>query len=176
MSTGIVRRIDELGRIVIPKEIRKSLRIKNGDNLEIVVDNDDIVLKKYSQVENILDKIQNYVDSFYKVLKYNIIVTDNDKILAIAGNLSKKYLNNVISNHIEDMIYRRDSFVERKKTEIEISPNLTETCYYAFSTIINNGDSLGSVIILSLDSPMLEQEEKLAKILANILSNYFDNY
>lgn len=173
MSTGIIRRIDELGRIVIPKEIRKNLRIKNGDNLEILVEGENITLKKYSQIENAIDMASVYVESFYQVLKYNVIVTDTDKVVAIAGNLRKKYQNSGISETIERMIERRDSFVERKKKEIEISPGLSEFGYYAVATIINNGDSIGSVIILSLDTPMLEQEEKLAMILANMLSNYF---
>lgn len=173
MSTGIVRRIDELGRIVIPKEIRKNLRIKNGDNLEIVVDGENITLKKYSQIENAMDMAQVYAESFYQVLKYNVIVTDTDNIVAIAGNLKKKYINMGISESIERMIERRDTFVERKKKEIEISPGIKEFGYYTVSTIINNGDSIGAVIILSTETPMLEQEEKLGMILANMLSNYF---
>ena len=173
MSTGIVRRIDELGRIVIPKEIRKSLRIKNGDNLEILVEGDNITLRKYSQIENATDMAAIYAESFYNVLKYNVIVTDTDKVVAAAGNLRKKYLNMGISDTLTTMIERRDSFVERKKSSLEISPGINEYGYYAVATIINNGDSIGSVIILSLDTPMLEQEEKLAMILANMLSNYF---
>jgi len=173
VSTGIVRRIDELGRIVIPKEIRKSLRIKNGDNLEIVVEGENIILRKYSQIENVTDMAMIYAESFYQVLKYNVIITDTDKIVAIAGNLQKKYLNMGISESIETMIERRDSFVERKKSSIEISPGMSEYGYYTVATINNNGDSIGLVIILSLESPMLEQEEKLAMILANMLGNYF---
>lgn len=173
VSTGIIRRIDELGRIVIPKEIRKSLRIKNGDNLEILIDGENIILKKYSQIENAIDMAQLYAESFYNVLKYNVIITDTDKIVAISGSLKKKYSNLGISETIEKMIERRDSFVERKKSEIEICPEMKEFGYYAVAPIINNGDSIGMVIILSLDTPMLEQEEKLAMILANMLSNYF---
>lgn len=173
MSTGIVRRIDELGRIVIPKEIRKNLRIKNGDTLEIMVDGDNITLRKYSQIEKAIDMAETYVESFYQVLKYNVIVTDTDKVIAAAGNLKKKYLNIGISDKLTNMIERRESFVERKKENIEICPGIVEYGYYAMSTIINNGDSIGAVIILSLDTPMLEQEEKMAMILSNILSNYF---
>lgn len=173
MSTGIVRRIDELGRIVIPKEIRKNLRIRNGDNLEIIVDGENIVLKKYSQIENAIDMASMYAESFYQVLKYNVIITDTDKVVAAAGNLRKKYLNIGISDKLTSMIERRDSFVERKKSSLEISPGYVEYGYYTIATIINNGDSIGAVIILSIDTPMLEQEEKLAMILANMLSNYF---
>ena len=115
-----------------------------------------------------------YADSFYQVLKYNVIITDTDKIVAVAGNLKKKYLNANISETIERMMERRDSFVERKKKEIEISPGMCEFGYYTVSTIINNGDSIGMVIILSLDTPMLEQEEKLGMILSKMLSNYFN--
>ena len=173
MSTGIVRRIDELGRIVIPKEIRKSLRIKNGDSLEIIVNGEDITLRKYSQIENVIDTAQLYAESFYQVLKYNIIITDTDKVVACAGNLQRKYMNMEISESIESMIERRDNFVERKKNNIEISPGMSEYGYYVVATINHNGDSIGMVIILSTDKPMLEQEEKLALIMANMLSNYF---
>ena len=172
-TTGIIRRIDELGRIVIPKEIRKNLRIKNGDNLEILVDGENITLKKYSHIDNLESIASMYAESFYQVLKYNVIITDTDKIVAVGGNLKKKYVNNCISEEIERMMERRDNFVERKKKNIEISPGMSEFGYYTVATIINNGDSIGSVIILSLDTPMLEQEEKLGSILANILSNYF---
>ena len=130
-------------------------------------------MKKYSQIENVTDMVSMYVESFYQVLKYNVIVTDTDRVVAISGNLKKKYLNLGISDKLTSMIERRESFVERKKSNIEISPGLFEYGYYAVATIINNGDSIGSVIILSLETPMLEQEEKLAMILANILSNYF---
>ena len=172
-TTGIIRRIDELGRIVIPKEIRKNLRIKNGDNLEILIDGENITLKKYSQIENLENMANIYAESFYQVLKYNIFITDTDKIVAAAGNLKKKYLNSGISEDIERMIERRDNFVERKKKNIEISPGFSEFGYFTVATIINNGDSIGCVIILSTETPMLEQEEKLSSILANILSNYF---
>ena len=135
-TTGIIRRIDELGRIVIPKEIRKNLRIKNGDNLEIMVNGEDITLKKYSQIENLENIANMYAESFYQVLKYNVIITDTDKIVAVGGNLKKKYVNNGISEEIERMMERRDNFVERKKKNIEISPGMSEFGYYTVATII----------------------------------------
>ena len=79
-STGVVRRIDELGRIVIPKEIRKNMRIKSGDNLEIFLEGDNILLRKYSPIETLENVTENYVESFNQVLKHNIIVTDRDKV------------------------------------------------------------------------------------------------
>ena len=173
MSTGIIRRIDELGRIVIPKEIRKKLRIKNGDSLEILLDDENIILRKYSQIESVIDMVSLYAEAFYQALTYNIIITDTDKIIAVAGNLKKKYLDRDISDDVTTMIERRDNFAIRKRGIIEISPGVIENAYYAVATIINNGDAIGAVIILSQDKPMLEQEEKLAMILANLLSYYF---
>ena len=173
MSSGIIRRIDELGRIVIPKEIRKSLRIKNGDNLEILVENDEIKLKKYSEMETLEHVASMYTESFYNVLKYNVIVTDTDRIISISGPLRKKYEEKEISEDIIRSIERRENYVERKKKDLKIVDDNSEFCYYTFSTIISNGDSIGSVIILSTDIPLMEQEEKLGMILANMLSNYF---
>jgi len=172
-TSGIIRRIDELGRIVIPKEIRKSLRIKNGDSLEILVEGENITLRKYSQVENLENIANLYAESFNQVLKYNVIITDTDKVVAIAGNLKKKYLGVEIGPEITRIIERRETNVTHKKSKISIVDDLFEEGYYAYAPIINNGDSIGSVIILSLVNPMLEQEEKLAMILANMLSNYF---
>lgn len=173
ITSGIIRRIDELGRIVIPKEIRKNLRIKNGDNLEVLVDGENIVLKKYSMVENLESLAMSYADAFNNVLKYNIIITDTDKVVAISGNLKKKYMNVSISEEVLKMIERRENNVTRRKVNLEISPGYSEECYYALSAIINNGDAIGMVIILSNDAPLMEQDEKLAMILSKMLCNYF---
>ena len=79
----MIRRIDELGRIVIPKEIRKNLRIKNGESLEVFVEEDAIILKKYSQIESLESISVNYVEAFNQIIKHNIIVTDRDKVVAV---------------------------------------------------------------------------------------------
>ena len=73
-TTGIIRRIDELGRIVIPKEIRKNLRIKNGESLEIYLENDSIILKKYSQIESLKNVSIDYVEAFNQIIKHNILL------------------------------------------------------------------------------------------------------
>lgn len=172
-STGVVRRIDELGRIVIPKEIRKNMRIKSGDNLEVFLEGDDIVLRKYSPIENLSDVTYNYVESFNQVLKHNIIVTDRDKVVAISGNLKKKYMGKSISEFTDRSIERRDSFVERQKKGVSFVLGEEEVCYYSFSSIVNNGDAVGSVIILSTEIPITDSEEKMAVILSNILSKHF---
>ncbi len=172
-STGVVRRIDELGRIVIPKEIRKNLRIKNGDSLEIFLDDEAIILKKYSQIESLEMLAENYVETFNQVMKHNIIVTDRDKVIAIAGNLKKKFLGKPISEFTDRSIERRDSFVERQKKNVSFIEDNEEFCYYSFSSIVNNGDAIGAVIILSTEIPITDSEEKMAIILSRILSKHF---
>ena len=174
-TTGIIRRIDELGRIVIPKELRKNLRIDNGESLEIFVDEESIILKKYSPIENLNTIDERYVNVFNQVIKHNIIVTDRNKIVAIAGNLKKQYLNKNISNFTLHSIDRRDSFVERQKKIFELVEGITEFGYYSFSSIVNNGDAIGAVIIVSVEQPILESEEKMATILSKILSKHFVN-
>ena len=174
-STGVVSRIDELGRIVIPKEIRKNLRIKNGDSLEIFLDDEAIILKKYSQIESLEMLAENYVETFNQVMKHNIIVTDRDKVIAIAGNLKKKFLGKPISEFTDRSIERRDSFVERQKKNVSFIEDNEEFCYYSFSSIVNNGDAIGAVIILSTEIPITDSEEKMAIILSRILSKHFVN-
>ena len=172
-STGMIRKIDDLGRIVIPKEIRKNMRIKNGDSLEIFLNDEDIVLKKYSPIETLENVLDNYVDSFNQVMKHNIIVTDRDRVIAIAGSLKKKYIGKSISDFTDRSIERRDSFVERQKKNINFFEDISELCYYSFCSIVNNGDAIGSVIILSTEIPITDSEEKMAIILSKILSKHF---
>ena len=172
-TTGIIRRIDDLGRLVIPKELRRSLRIKNGESLEIFVDGEDIILKKYSPMESIDDAAIKYVDSFNKVIKHSVIVTDKDKVIAASGSLKKKYLGKSINEFTDRSIERRDNFVERQKSTFSFVEGVEDFGYYSFSSIVCNGDTIGSVIIISVESPILEHEEKMAVILSKLLSDKF---
>ena len=172
-TTGIIRRIDDLGRIVIPKELRRNFRINNGDTLEVFVDMDSIILKKYSPMETIEEAASRYVDGFNKVIKHNIVVCDKDKVIAVSGSIKKNYLGKKISEFTERSIERRDSFVERQKRNFSFVDDIEEFGYYSFSSIISNGDTIGAVIIISCDKPISDSEEKMAPILSNLLSNKF---
>lgn len=172
-TTGVIRRIDELGRIVIPKEIRKSLRIKNGESLEVFLDGDSIILKKFSQIESLENISVDYVEAFNQIIKHNIIVTDRDKVVAVSGPLKKKYLGKNINEFTERSIERRDSFSEKQKKEFKIIENVEDVGYYTFVSIVNNGDAIGSVIIISTDVPITDTEDKLAIVLSNLLSKQF---
>ena len=115
-TTGIIRRIDELGRIVIPKEIRKNLRIKNGESLEIYLENDSIILKKYSQIESLKNVSIDYVEAFNQIIKHNIIVTDRDKVIAATGPLKKKYLDKEINEFTEDLLKEEIIFLRNRRS------------------------------------------------------------
>ncbi len=172
-STGMVRRIDDLGRIVIPKEIRTNLRIKSGENLEIFLNDEEILLKKYSQLETLSDIASKYVDAIYKTIKKNIIITDKDKIILIEGPLKNKYQNKSISQYIDNLLNRRIQVVEKNKNLVKIIENIDEMCTFSFCPITLQGDVVGSVIILSNDVSLSEVEEKLTIILSKLLSEYF---
>ena len=172
-TTGIIRRIDDLGRFVIPKELRRSMRIKTGESLEIFVDNEDIILKKYSPMESIEEAAIRYVDSFCKVMSHSVIVTDKDKVIAAGGKLKKKYLGKSISEYTDRNIERRDHSVERQKKLFSFVDGVEDFGYFSFSSIIYNGDTIGCVIIISVDAPILESEEKLAVVLSKLLSDKF---
>jgi len=172
-TTGVIRRIDDLGRIVIPKEIRKNLRIKTGDNLEVYLDGDTIVLKKFSQIESLENVSVDYVESFNQIIKHNIIVTDRDKVIAVAGPLKKKYLNKEINEFMERSIERRDSFNEKQKKDFNIVEGEVENGYYSFASIVSNGDAIGSVMIISTDTPITDVEDKMVVVLSKLLSQKF---
>lgn len=173
-STGVVRRIDELGRIVIPKEIRKTLRIKEGENLEIYIDNDTILLKKYSAMHNLNDFAQALTDSIYSLLKQNIFIMDLDQVIALSGDLKKKYLNAQISKTMEDYIKRRDSLLEKYPKKIKITEEEEEEGSYTYSSIVANGDAVGLVLILSKNEQLNQNEEQIVKIVANFLSKHLE--
>lgn len=144
--TGMLRRIDELGRIVIPKEIRKSMRIKNGENLEILVDNDEIVLKKYSQVEKNIDFIKPIIEILNNISNFQIFVTDLDNFI-VAPNNYDMLLNQKIGHNIIKIIESRETF----KTDTEIRFDLTsEIQIYGFIYIVPvivDSDCVGTILI-----------------------------
>ena len=109
-ATGVVRRIDDLGRIVVPKEVRRTMRIKEGESLEIFVDGTDkIVLKKYSPVQNVNDFVSEFVDSIYASNKKDIVITDNEKVIAVAGTYRKDIIGRRITLRLEDRIQKRNT-------------------------------------------------------------------
>ncbi len=172
-STGVLRRVDELGRIVIPKEIRKNLKIKNGESLEIFIDSDSVVLKKFSYMSDLNDIAQKCSDSFYDVIKKDIFITDTDKVIASSGNLKKKYLNKELSKFICDLISKRIPYLENEIGDFELISNAFENSRYLIAPVVVNGDAVGSVIIAS-ENFISENEEKEAMFIAKFLGKHLE--
>lgn len=172
-ATGIIRRIDELGRIVIPKEIRKTLRIKEGDNLEIYVDNtDNIILKKYSAMKKMEDFAQDFTDSIHSFISHNVLISDNDTILAISGSLKKDYNHKEISTELETKIKRRENMIERHPKSLSLIDDNTIEATYAVSPIIVNGDTIGLVMIFSDTDVVSDDDLKIVQIAARFLETH----
>ena len=172
-STGVLRRVDELGRIVIPKEIRKNLKIKNGESLEIFIDSDSVVLKKFSYMSDLNDIAQKCSDSFYDVIKKDIFITDTDNVIASSGNLKKKYLNKELSRFICDLISKRKPYLENEICDFELISNSFENCRYFIAPVVVNGDAAGSVIIAT-DSAISEYEQKESIFIAKFLGKHLE--
>lgn len=174
-ATGIVRRIDELGRIVIPKEIRRTLKIKEGDSLEIYMNEEsEIILKKHSML-NILEDVSNkYVESVYSLMNKNIIVTDRDIVIATSSPLRKRYLGNSISSNLEAIIERRESTTENNVSEVEFISDFKVNAAYTISPIIVAGDVEGLVIIFS-DTNIDSEDEKVAQFSALFFSKQLED-
>lgn len=172
-STGVLRRIDDLGRIVIPKEIRKNLKIRDGESLEIFINGDAIVLKKYSFMSDLYDIAQTCSDSIYDVINKGIIITDRDKIISASGPLKKKYNGKPISSFLEQIIKKREPVTENNKSELEIIDGIKEETRYIFFPVIANGDAVGLVMILS-DTNIKECDEKSASFIAKFLGKHLE--
>lgn len=174
-ATGIVRRIDELGRIVIPKEIRKTMRIREGENIEIYIDEEkNIVLKKYSIVRKLGDFAQNFTDAIYSFLKHNIIITDTDIVIACSGPMKKDLVKKNLSEEMILAIKRRENILEKHSKSISITDEKATEGTYVIHSIICNGDVVGLIIILSKEDKVGEIEEKIAQIGSQFLSKYIE--
>lgn len=161
-ATGVIRRIDDLGRIVIPKEIRKNLKIREGDSLEIYVDKSSgVILKKHSAIGEISILAKNYVDAVYKTTNKTMVVTDCETVIAV-GNVKKdNAINLVIPKKLEILINEKIEF-SSKVSDLELEFDNFSRFKFAYGKQIDiYGDVFGSVIILSNDSITPEDIEYL---------------
>lgn len=173
-ATGIIRRIDDLGRVVIPKEIRKNLRIKEGDNLEIFVENEEIIFKKFSMMNKINDLANELTDSIYTFMKHNILIMDTDIIVAISGPLKKELLNKNISDQLVESIKRRDKMIEGHFKELNVTDDKTITCSYVINTILVNGEAVGLILILNEEEKLGESEMQMSSIASSFMTKYLE--
>lgn len=173
-TTGVVRRIDDLGRIVIPKEMRRTLRIRDGESLEIFVEDEMIALKKYSSMSDLNDLSDNLVNTINQVISKDVLITDRDKVISISGNLKSKYLGNSISKFLEQKLNNRESVIEKDKIEVEFVEGIKEICSYVFTPILTNGDIVGAVVIFCLQDSITDTEVKMANLTSNFLGKHIE--
>jgi AbrB family transcriptional regulator, stage V sporulation protein T len=177
-ATGIVRRIDDLGRVVIPKEIRRTLRIREGDPLEIFVDRDgEIILKKYSPIGELSDFAQEFAESLYENMQHVTLISDRDNVIAVAGISKKEYLNQPVSELVESCMDQRRTHSEMSTSTAEIIKGSPEEYQsYIIVPIIAGGDPIGAVIMFSKKEGkrMGELELKLASTAATFLGKQME--
>ena len=173
-STGVVRRVDDLGRIVIPKEIRRTLRIRNGEALEIFIDRGMINLKKFSEISDLTDISKKLADIVNSTLKKNILITDRDKFVAASGDLKKVFLDKKISKYLELIIRERRIVMENSRHNIELLDKEISFYSYVIYPIILNGDAVGLVIILSDSNDISSFDDKMAYITSQFLIKHIE--
>lgn len=169
-ATGIVRRIDHLGRVVVPISIRRNLRIREGDPLEIFIDKDSgIIFKKYSPMVGLEDFAQMYADSLFKSSSHIAFVTDRDAIIAVAGASKKEFMYKSLGEMAEKVMNERRIFCRNSSEDQETGLNFLDEEEGRFSAIliapiISGSEPVGSVILCSTESgvKMGEVEIKLA--------------
>lgn len=179
-DTGIIRKIDDLGRIVIPKEIRKKLKLREGDNLEIYVKDDgDILLRKYEPMGDLIDISNQCVNAMNNITNLTCIITDTENVIALSGVTNKvKYIGKQISESVIDILDSRAIYSTKINDIIEIIENDENKRLYKsqiIMPIISEGEALGSVILFSFNNSekIGEMEEKIVKIVSLFISNHF---
>ncbi|MBU5592101.1 stage V sporulation protein T [Clostridium sp. MSJ-4] len=154
-ATGIVRRIDDLGRVVIPKEIRRTLRIREGDPLEIFTDREGgVILKKYSPIGELSDFSKEYAESLQQSIGHIVLIADRDAFISVSGTAKKDYMEKKISNDLEKVMEERKTVLLLKEKDNLIALYNEEEPKEKYSTqvispILAEGDAIGAVIILS---------------------------
>lgn len=170
-SSGIIRRVDELGRIVIPKEIRKAYRLHEGSSLEInILKSGEIILTKYSKVSSLYEFASLMCESIYKVLECNVLICDTEKIIAS----NKKALNNKLLNeNVVKSFLNRKNYILQKSVSMMMSIYQNDTNIYnsqAIIPIIAEGDIIGGIILYTLnDVEITTNDLKSCQIISNFL-------
>ncbi|SFB60788.1 AbrB family transcriptional regulator, stage V sporulation protein T [Cohnella sp. OV330] len=177
-ATGIVRRIDDLGRVVIPKEIRRTLRIREGDPLEIFVDRDgEVILKKYSPIGELGDFAKEYAESLAESTGHICLISDRDAVIAVAGTSKKEYLEKPIGQTLENCMESRKITLEASGGQFDLLRDNTETLSaFVAAPIVAGGDPIGTVVLLSREEgrKMGEMESKMVETAAGFLAKQME--
>ncbi|MDY0394850.1 stage V sporulation protein T [Virgibacillus halophilus] len=176
-ATGIVRRIDDLGRVVVPKEIRRTLRIREGDPLEIFIDREgEVILKKYSPIHELGSFAQEYAEALFDSLHFPTLICDRDEIIAVSGESKKDYLNKPIGKQLEQTMESRNAETQTEKTGIEIVEGKeVDLTGYTICPIIASGDPIGCVMMFSKEGNAVGQtEQKVVETAASFLAKQME--
>lgn len=178
-ATGIVRRIDDLGRVVIPKEIRRTMRIREGDPLEIYTDKDGgVIFKKYSLMGGLSDFAVQFCESLHKTTGRVAVITDRDNCIAVAGAARRELADKRVSAELESVMEGRQIY-QRKDVEeaMAICEDTDKFLMDAAAPILSEGDVLGCVIFAAApgDTPSGEVEYKLVQNVAGFLGRHMES-
>lgn len=177
-ATGIVRRIDDLGRVVIPKEIRRTMRIREGDPLEIFTDNDgEVIFKKYSPIGELSAFSTQYADVLYKIGGHPVVVCDRDHVITVAGIPKKELLERRVSPQLEEIMESRRSFSYTSGDMRRLQPvEGVDRHAIVVSPIIAAGDVCGSIMFLSGEGggTVTDTEVKLISAAASFLGRQME--
>lgn len=181
-ATGIVRRIDELGRVVIPKEIRRTLRIREGDPLEIYTDRDgEVILKKYSPIGEMSSFAKDYTESLFRSLGHIACIVDRDQVVAASGVSKKELWDKPISHDLETAIANRQTVMLDRQSggrTFAVTNEEDPAGYTAqvLSPIIADGEAIGAVLLLSKEqgAHMGDTEIKVAETAAGIVGRQME--
>lgn len=177
-ATGIVRRIDDLGRVVIPKEIRRTLRIRDGDPLEIYTEKDgEVIFKKYSPVGELSDFAAQICDALYKSGDCVAVVCDRDSVIACAGVPKKELVDKRISGALTEIMDSRKLYTATQKSEVPFAEG-EEILYLSVAApILAEGDVMGCVVFAAKQSSPepTEVQVKLAMTVASFLGKQMEN-
>ena len=179
-ATGIVRRIDDLGRVVIPKEIRRTLRIREGEPLEIFTDREgEVILKKYSPIGELTNFAGQYAESIAQALGCLVCICDTDQVIAASGNGRKELQDKYISSSLRQLMEARKVVLASKDSQDYVRIAAEQETVYTeevIAPIICVGDSIGAVVLLNRDEKKRfgEPEKKAAICAAGFLGRQME--
>ena len=178
-ATGIVRRIDDLGRVVIPKEIRRTMRIREGDPLEIYTSKDgEVIFKKYSLMGGVDEFAAQLCDTLSKSTGATVAVTDRDSIIAAAGSARRDLIGKRISPQLEQIMEDRGLYRSTAgERSVFVTESLDRYCASVAAPIISEGDALGLVLFIGSegDDPADTVNCKLAQTIAGFLGRHMES-
>ena len=181
-ATGIVRRIDDLGRVVIPKEIRRTMRIREGDPLEIYTDREgEVIFKKYSPIGELHDFAAQYAETLSRTCNMSVLICDRDAVVAVGGVSKKEFIDKPLSVSLEKVMQSRGLY-KRGDSDEKIYATSEEGALHISCAmpIISEGDVIGCVVSLSedgakRDAAASEVETKLVSTAENFLGKQMES-